>query len=135
MQFVIAIVLAAHGIGHSLGLFPVLGLVPKAAPTRWTGESWLLPGRSSMLMRVVSGLLWLAAGVGFVLLAAVVMGWLPEAWWQPLAIAASAVSLVALAVFPSGFPTAVNLIGAAAVDIGVLVAVIAYSWTPSMLDG
>jgi hypothetical protein len=135
MQIVIAIVLAAHGIGHSLGLFPLVGLAPTAALPKWTGESWLLRGRASMPMRVVSGLLWLAAAVGFVLLAAVVMGWLPEAWWQPLAVAASAVSLVALVIFPSGFPTAVNLIGAAAVDIGVLVAVIAYSWAPSALDG
>jgi hypothetical protein len=130
MQLVIAVVLAAHGIGHLLGLAPLLGMAPTAAVPRWTGQSWLMPGLSSAA-RVIGGLLWLAAAVGFVLLAAVVMGWLSESWWEPVAIAASAISLVAIAVFPAGFPTAFNLGAAAAVDLVVLVAVIWLGWTPA----
>jgi len=130
----LVVVLAAHGIGHSLGLFPAVGLAPTTALPKWTGESWLLPGASPSLAHAVGGLLWLVAGVGFLLLAAVVLGWISETWWQPLAIVSGTVSLLAIVVFPAGFPTLVNLIGAAAVDIAVLVATIWYEWAPSALE-
>jgi len=134
MQIVIAVVLAAHGIGHSLGLFPLVSLAPTSALPRWTGESWLMPGLAPLLARAIGGLAWLVAGIGFVLLAAVVMGWLADSWWQPLAVVASAISLLALVVFPAGFPTPVNLVGAAAVDLAVLVAVVWFGWSPDTLS-
>lgn len=134
LKLLIGVVLLAHGIGHVLGLFPVFGYAPTSPLPKWTGESWLLPSAQPGLHHLVGGALWTLAFVGFILLAAIVFGWLAEAWWQPLAIAAAAASMLALAVFPAGFPSAVNLIGAAVVDLVVLVAAVWYEWVPSQLS-
>jgi len=63
-RIVIAVVLLTHGIGHSLGLFPALGL---AKTMRWTDHSWLLTnlfGESAA--RWFGVVLWLAAMFGFI---------------------------------------------------------------------
>lgn len=135
LKIVIGVVLLAHGIGHVLGLFPVVGAAPTSALPRWTGESWLLPSAPAQLAHLIGAVLWVVALVGFVLLSAVVLGWLTEAWWQPIAITSAVASLVAILLFPSGFPTVVNIVGAAVVDLAVIVGTIVYDWTPSVLDG
>jgi hypothetical protein len=134
LKIVIGIVLLAHGIGHVLGLFPVVGVAPMSSVPKWTGESWLLPSGQATLAHIVGGVLWAVALVGFLLVSFIVFGWLPETWWQPMAIGASVVSIVAIALFPSGFPTAVNVVGALVVDIALLVAATVYQWAPSALD-
>jgi hypothetical protein len=60
------------------------------------------------------------------------MGWLPVAWWAPLAVGSAIVSLVGLLLFPLAFPT-VSTIGAFAVDVVVLVAVLWTDWEPGEL--
>lgn len=135
LKIVIGVVLLAHGIGHVLGLLPVVGVAPMSSLPRWTGESWVLPSGQATLSHVIGGALWAVALVGFLLVSFIVFGWLPETWWQPLAIGSAGVSIVAIAFFPSGFPTAVNVIGALAVDVALLVAATAYEWAPSMLEG
>lgn len=135
LKLVIGIVLLAHGVGHVLGIFPVVGVAPMSTLPKWTGESWLLPSSPPTMSHAIGGVLWGVALVGFVLLSFVVFGWLSETWWQPLAVGSAAASLVAVALFPSAFPTLVNVVGAAAVDVVVLVATIAYQWAPSVLDG
>jgi hypothetical protein len=67
---------------------------------------------------------------GFAAVAGVVVGWLPASWWQPLAIGSAAVSLISIALFPMAFPT-FSTLGAVAVDVALLVAVLVYQWTPS----
>jgi len=76
--------------------------------------------------------LWVGAMVGFALAAAVVMGWLPEAWWVPLALGSSLLSLAGLLLFPAAFPMTSTL-GALVVDLVVLAAVLWAGWTPSDL--
>jgi hypothetical protein len=76
--------------------------------------------------------LWVAAMVGFVAAAAVVMGWLPASWWVPLAVGSSIVSLVAIALFPAAFPMT-STVAAAVVDVAVLAAVLVFKWAPTAL--
>jgi hypothetical protein len=131
IKLVIALVLVAHGIGHSMGMLGVFKLA--TVNPSWQGDSWILSGvLGTPMSQVIGVVLWSVALVGFVALAAVVMGWLPEAWWQPLAVASVVASVLGIAVFPSAFPT-FSTLGALAVDLVVLLAATWASWVPSEL--
>jgi hypothetical protein len=130
MRIVIAVVLFAHGIGHSLGLLSMFRLA--SVNPSWQGDSWLLPGVTGPATQLVGIVLWSISIVGFVAAAAAVMGWLPESWWAPLAVGSSIASLVGILVFPVAFPTS-STIAAAVVDAAVLLAVLWFHWTPSDL--
>jgi len=134
VKVVLGIVLLAHGIGHLLGLLPIIGFAPTKALPNWDGQSWILPRSQAMLGHILSGVLWLASMLGFIALAFVLFGWLPVDWWQPLALGASLTSIVAVVLFPAGFPTVVNVVGALVVDVVVLGATILNDWSPTMLD-
>ena len=127
----IALVLAAHGIGHSMG---ILGAFKVAfVNPGWQGDSWILGDLvGSGPTQAIGTALWALAIVGFIMLGGVVLGWLPAAWWQPLAIGSSVASLLGLLLFPIAFPT-FSTLGALAVDLAVLVAVAWYDWAPSDL--
>jgi hypothetical protein len=131
MRFVIAAVLFAHGIGHVMGplqIFKVAVINPA-----WAGDSWVLTGVTGQsVSQAIGVVLWTIAMIGFVAAAAVVMGWLPDAWWVPLSLVASAASLVSIALFPSAFPT-FSTVAAAVVDIAVFIAVLWFHWSPSTL--
>ena len=131
LKIIIALILLSHGIGHSMGLLQVFKIA--TVSPQWNGDSWLLSGpAASTLNQIVAVSLWTLAIVGFAALAAVVMGWLPETWWVPLAIGASAASLAGLFLFPVAFPL-FSTIGALAANVGVLVAVLWWQWLPSDL--
>ena len=133
LKLVIALVLLAHGIGHSMGILGVAKIA--TVNPQWRGDSWLLSGAvgngAAGLFGVV---LWTLAIAGFAALAAVVLGWLPQAWFQPLAIASSVVSLVGVLFFPMAFPV-FSTLGAVAVDVAVLAAVLWAHWIPADLAG
>jgi hypothetical protein len=130
-KIVIAVVVLAHGIGHSMGILKVFNVA--AVNRQWRGDSWLLTSVAGpTVTNGVGVMLWSLAIVGFAAVAAIVVGWLPEAWFAPLAIASSFVSLAGLLFFPVAFPT-FSTIGALAVDVVVLVAVLWYHWVPSDL--
>ena len=61
---------------------------------------------------------------------AVLAGWLPAGWWQPLMIVSAGASLAGLALFPAAFPP-FSTTGALVVDIAVLVAVFGLHWQPT----
>jgi hypothetical protein len=131
LRYVIALVLVAHGIGHSIGILQTLRLAT-VNPT-WNGDSWLLSGiAGSALSNAVGIVLWSAALIGFVLAGGVVLGWLPADWWRPLAIGASLCSLGGILLFPLAFPIGSTL-GALVVDFVVLGAVLWADWTPADL--
>jgi hypothetical protein len=131
LRIVIGLVLLAHGIGHSLGL---LGMFKIASVNpAWNGDSWLLTGPAGpTVTQGVGVVLWTMSMIGFVALAGIVFGWLPESWWVPLAVVSSVASLAGVLLFPVAFPT-VSTIGAVAVDVAVLVAVLWFHWVPSDL--
>jgi hypothetical protein len=131
LKILIAIVLFGHGVGHSLGLLQTFR-VATVNPS-WNGDSWLLTGFAGTTVSQAIGVtLWSIALVGFVASAAVVMGWLPVAWWEPLAIGSSVASLLALALFPAAFPLT-STVAAAIVDVVVLAAVLGWHWLPTDL--
>lgn len=130
-KVLVALVLLGHGIGHSLGLLQVFKVA--TVNPAWDGDSWILTGMAGkMATQAVGGLLWAAAIVGFAALAACLLGWLPAAWFTPLAIGSAVVSLASLLLFPIAFPT-FSSIAALVVDLAVLVAVTWYHWQPSDL--
>ena len=129
LKIVIALVLLAHGIGHSMGLLQLFKVA--TVNPQWHGDSWILTGPAgTTVTQLVGGLLWTAAIVGFAALAATVLGWLPAAWFPPLAVGSAVVSLAGLLLFPIAFPT-FSTLGALAVDVVVLAAAIWYQWVPA----
>ena len=129
--WVVALVLFAHGIGHSLGILQVTGIATTNAA--WQGDSWLLTGPiGGGTARAVGVILWTVALVGFCALAAAVVGWLPASSFEPLALVSAGASLIAIAVFPVAFPT-FSTLGALIVDVAVLAAVLVWHWTPTRL--
>jgi hypothetical protein len=131
VKILIAVVLLAHGIGHILGPLQVFKVA--TVNPAWAGDSWVLTGVTGQpISQAIGVILWTAALIGFAALAGVVVGWLPMAWWEPLAIGSSLVSLAAIVLFPVAFPTT-STIGAAVVDVAVLVAVFWFHWSPSQL--
>ena len=131
LKVVIALVLLAHGIGHSMGLvqlFKVATVNPE-----WHGDSWILTGPAgTTATQVVGAILWTVAIVGFAAVAAVVVGWLPISMFAPLTVGSAAVSLLGVLFFPVAFPT-FSTIGAVAVDLAVIVATVWYHWLPTDL--
>jgi hypothetical protein len=79
IKVILALILVAHGIGHSMGmlqLFRVATINPQ-----WNGDSWLMGGPVlTTVAQVVGVIAWLAALVGFVAVAGVLLGWLPIGW-------------------------------------------------------
>ena len=129
VRILIALVLFAHGIGHSLGMLQVFKVA--TVNPEWNGDSWLLTGfLGTTASQVVGIVTWSIAMVGFILAAAVVMGWLPVAWFGPIAATSSVASLLGIVLFPFAFPT-FSTIGAVVVDVATLVAVVWLHWVPS----
>jgi hypothetical protein len=131
IKIVLAIILLAHAIGHTLGPLQVFRIA--TVNGQWNGDSWLLSGAlGTTAAQAIGIMLWGAALVGFGLLAAVVLGWLPESWWAPLAIGSALASLAGLALFPTAFPL-LSSVGALVVDLAVLGAAAWLRWTPAAL--
>jgi hypothetical protein len=129
LKILVALVLLAHGIGHVMGplqVFKVATINPA-----WAGDSWVLTSVTGQSVgQAIGVVLWIAALIGFAALAGVVLGWLPTAWWAPLAIVASALSLAGIALFPTAFPL-MSTVGAVVVDIAVLASVFWFHWAPA----
>ncbi len=91
-RILIAVIIAAHGIGHILFLLPLLGLA------NWGGQStssWLMG--SGVLARLLGSLLWVLALVGFV---AVAVGFAMQTpWWRAAALGSTIISLVGVVLF------------------------------------
>jgi hypothetical protein len=131
IRIALALVLIAHGIGHSMGLLQVFK-VATVNPS-WNGESWLLSGiTGTPVAQAVGVALWSVAMVGFIVLGGVVLGIAPSAWWEPLALASAMASLLAVLLFPLAFPT-VSTLGALVVDLLVILAAGWYHWVPANL--
>lgn len=130
LRIAIALILFAHGIGHSMGLLQLFRLA--VINPEWKGDSWVLAGTASPVSAVLGVVVWTVAIIGFLASAAILLGWLPATWWQPVAIGAAVASLVGLFLFPTAFPTASSF-GAFVVDAAVLVAVLWAGFGPAQL--
>ena len=105
LKIVVALILLGHGLGHSMG--PLQAFKVATVNPAWNGDSWILSGVAGpTVTQLVGVVVWTAALVGFVVLAGVVVGWLPITWWPPVAIASAVASMVGLLLFPAAFPPA-----------------------------
>jgi hypothetical protein len=103
-----------------------------------SADSWLFSKLlGSSLTKVVGFSLFLLALLAFVAAGLSLLGWaVPHELWQQLAIAASILSMVGLALFPHAFPTLFpNVVGALGVDIAVLVSLLWLKWPPEIVGG
>lgn len=127
-RIIVAVVLFAHGVGHSMALIPILGL---GGTETWNAKSWLLTGLlGDTFSRVIGFILFTAALIGFIGAALGVMDWLvPHDWWRTLAVVSAVISLLAMGLFWNGFVALFpNKIGALAVNAAVLIGLLAASW-------
>jgi hypothetical protein len=115
VKVAVAGILAAHGIGHSIGWIPAVGMgrIAGASGTSWALSTVLGDGGT----RLAAACLFLVPTVGFVAAGAGLM--LGQAWWRPVAVGSSAVSLVAIGLYPQALPPG-PMAGAIVVDVAVL---------------
>ena len=94
LLYLLVFALAVHGLIHLMGLvayWPLGTIAELPYKTALLNGQWEV---GSMGMRVFA-LLWLIAGIGFILAAlALLFGWL---WWQPILLISLALSLVVTA--------------------------------------
>jgi hypothetical protein len=127
-KIVLAVILVAHGIGHSMGLLQLFRIA--TINPEWHGDSWLLTGGiGTTLAQAAGALFWIVAMVGFVAIGGVVVGWLPASWWGTLAVLSAAASIGGLVLFPMAFPP-FSSVAALVVDAVLLAAVLVLHWTP-----
>lgn len=122
----LALVVAAHGIGHVLFIVPLLGIADWGQSSR----SWLLG--SGLMAQATGSLLWLAAGAGFIILAGGLIR--PIAGLRSVAVGASLVSLAGLVVFWAS-PASSSAFFAAMFDIVVLLGVYVTRSRPARIAG
>lgn len=123
--------LMIHGLGHGGALGALLWIA--ARPTDPSGgwqaaRSWLLPALPAVTATFVAGAFWVFSMFGFV--AAALSFWgivVPGDLWRPLAIGSAVVSLVGMILFFGTWPP-FNTIAAFAVNIAVLICLIALRW-------
>ena len=131
LRIVVPAVLILHGIGHWMGILTAVGVIQTAT---WHSRSWLLTGPlGDPASRGIALVLWVVAFVGFVAAGAGAFGWsVTSGSWRTLAVIASIVSLVALALFWNAFAMLIpNKIGAIAVNVATLIAVLGLHWPPA----
>jgi hypothetical protein len=124
MRRIVAIVLVAHGIGHTMSVMPVL----IDTPANWHAGSWLLDRllgeRVSSVVGIVTGF---ALATTFTLAGLSLARWgVHEDWWRGLALWSGIGGLVWLLLYWNSLATLFNKLGAIAVDIGAIVIAIGY---------
>jgi hypothetical protein len=128
LRLLIAGVFLVHGIGHTMGALPLFGL----GTEKWHLDSKLLtPLLGKTVSHVVGAAIFLVAAVGFIAVAAGVMGWIfSPPLWRWLATLLAILSLVGLALYWHGFASLFNKVGALGVNVATLGALLALQWPP-----
>ena len=128
LRLIIAGILLVHGIGHIMGVLPVLGVGRNV-------ETWSLrTGLMSRLVGETAGqwigvILFLLAFVGFIGAGLALLNFLvPYSAWRTLAVGSSIISLIAIALYWNAFVTLLNKGGAIIVDVATLVGILIMQW-------
>jgi hypothetical protein len=134
IRIIAAVIFLGHGIGHALGVWAALGnsLTDFQSSHSWLVDRLLGQRISSVLMFV----LFLAALVGFVGAGLGLFDFLLSSdLWLDWAVWASILSIIALILYPKGFPTLFpNVIGALLVDVVVLILVRGQHWPSGLIE-
>ncbi len=116
-------VIGAHGIGHLLGWVPAWGI---ARFEGMSSDSWVLTATvGDGAARAAAGLLFIVPTVGFAAGAAALL--LGQPWWRQAVVGSVVVSLAAIALYPHAFPAS-STVGAVAVDLILLYAILGAGW-------
>jgi hypothetical protein len=111
IRWLVAGALFVHGAGHSLGFW---------MPAR----CWLVPGANEKALRRLSSIFWTLSIVGFVAASLSYLGiLLPAAWFTAIVLVSASISLLGLVLFFGNWP-AFNTVGALAMNIFVIFAVV-----------
>jgi hypothetical protein len=121
IRIVVVLVIAAHGIGHIMGVMSPLGIEIQGG----SGDSWAISRFGSGLATAVEVVLFLIPTIGFII--AAVGLWTGAEWFRTAAVISAVVSLVAIGLYPAQLPT-FSMIGAVAVDVGLLAAILVFGW-------
>jgi hypothetical protein len=138
IKLVIAAALALHGLGHggALGALAWIAARPGSDTGGWhAARSWLLPTLPAETATTLAGAIWVLALVGFV--AAALGFWgvgVPADAWRPLAVVAALISTVGIVLFIGTWP-AFNTLAALAMNVAVLVALLAMRWPSETMLG
>lgn len=117
IRILIAGALFVHGIGHTLGIWKPA----RSLPFLDVPESTL---------RLIGGVIWILVAVGFIASSMGFFGiFVAPNGWRTLAVVFAVISLVAIILFGRNWPT-FNLIGAYAMNIATLVALLWLRWPP-----
>jgi hypothetical protein len=138
VRLVIAAALLLHGISHggALAALAWIGARPGSDTGAWqAARSWLATGLPAGTATTVAGAFWIASLIGFVTAAGAFWGvGLPGDAWRPLAVVSALVSTVGIVVFFGTWPM-FNTLAALAVNVAVLVALLALHWPPEPMFG
>lgn len=119
LHIILAVVVAAHGIGHILFLVPLLGL----ADWGQSAQSWLLGDGNAA--RLIGSIIWLVAITAFGMAAAGLLG--QQGWWRSAAIIGALISVVGLIIFWTN-PATAPVISALVFNLLVLGALLILHW-------
>jgi hypothetical protein len=138
VRLIIAGALLLHGLGHggALGALIWIGARPGTDTSGWhAARSWLAAGLSTGTATTVASVFWILSLVGFVATALAFWGiGLPGEAWRPLAIVSALVSMAGIVLFFGIWPM-FNTLAALAMNVAVLVALLAMRWPPETLSG
>ena len=117
IRILIAGALFIHGIGHTLGFWKPARSLPFVDAPEAT-------------LRLAGGIIWVLIAIGFIASSMSFYGVLvPTNWWRSLAVVFAVISLVGLVLFGRSWPV-FNFIGASALNIAVLAALLWREWPP-----
>jgi hypothetical protein len=126
-QLIIGLFLIAHGLVHAGLAAAPRPDIPDAKPfSFWTSPSWLLKGLGESFSRPAGTVLWIASLLLFVAAGLGVLG-VPglRDIWSGLTVAGASCSLLLLLLFWHSW-----LVIGVVINIGLLLAVIVFGWTP-----
>ncbi len=131
LRVVVSLVLIIHGIGHWMGILTATQIIKTDS---WHSRSWLLTDPlGDSTARMIALALWVITFIGFVAAGAGAWGFGPtQGSWRTIAVVSAVLSLVTLALFWNAFAVLFpNKIGAIAVNVVTLVAILLANWPPT----
>jgi hypothetical protein len=120
LQYLAALVLLGHGLGHAIAPIASFGVKIKGMAER---PSWLLPGERGMNSTVGKAwsMIWIAAILPFVISSIGVF--IGEPWWRNWAIIGAIISIVAILPWWNSVQAGVK--GGLLLDIAILIVLLA----------
>jgi hypothetical protein len=128
LRTIIALALIIHGIGHWMGILTATQVIKTDT---WHARSWLLTDPlGDSTARMIALALWVITFVGFLAAGAGAWGFDPtQGSWRTIAVVSAVLSLIALALFWNSFAVLFpNKVGAIAVNVATLVAILLRDW-------